>query len=416
KGKTTPRRRLTFPHRDGLCPDIACEVTCLKSVEDTLAHAAGIINSNGVIIHCSGQCAALVNGDPQSVAGLRLEDILDPVPEEEFPCLVVGEYRPKACATLLWKTRAPKIQRWLKLTLREINEIGHSCGCFSFDITDVTAVVHKYNRFCADHGRLESMHEASQDGLVVHVGEEIVDVNPAFERMFGYSLEEAIGMSILALVAPESVPSVLSHVAEKSNDLYEGIGRRKDGSTFILQVNAREHKFRGRYVRVASVMDITAFREAEQKLVEAYRTIEADRTALQEKNAALREVLHQIDHSKQAIRQQIQGNIDRVALPTLHTLRQRLADSDQVLADLVEKCLADVSAPFINTVEQKFASLTSRELNICNMIRNDMSSKEIAKTLNTSEQTVIKQRKSIRRKMGIAKENINLAVYLKSLV
>jgi DNA-binding CsgD family transcriptional regulator len=49
------------------------------------------------------------------------------------------------------------------------------------------------------------------------------------------------------------------------------------------------------------------------------------------------------------------------------------------------------------------------------MIRNGMSSKEIAAALDSSEETVRSRRKIIRKKLGISGKTDDLAGYLKSL-
>ncbi|MBI5266241.1 MAG: PAS domain S-box protein [candidate division Zixibacteria bacterium] len=408
-------QRLTLAMKSNVCPDVTCEVTRLRGAADTLPHAIGIVSTDGTILHAGEQFAELVKTDSRTLVGKSFRDLLDPVSHQEYPCLVAGERCPDHWPTLLWKTRDSHDPRWLKLSLREIRETGQSCGCYSFCVSDITARVHHHDRFCADHRRMEDLFNACMDGVNITDNLHIVDVNPAHERMFGYSREESIGLPVRTFVAPEAWDMLAKELKPNGNKRYETIGLRKDGTRFILEVNSREHQFNGRRMNVATVRDITPFREAEKALQEAGKAIEADRAALREKNNTLQEVLRQIDSGKQEVKQQIQANIDRIALPTIKALRQRLDASDHALADLIEQCLTDISEPFLDTAEQKFASLTSRELNICYMIRNGMSSKEIADTLHISEQTVVTHRKAIRKKLHIDNQDINLAAYLNSL-
>ena len=55
-----------------------------------------------------------------------------------------------------------------------------------------------------------------------------------------------------------------------------------------------------------------------------------------------------------------------------------------------------------------------RELQVCEMIRNSLSSKEIADELGISLETVNKHRESIRNKLQITHSKVNLGAYLKS--
>ncbi|MGA1825533.1 MAG: helix-turn-helix transcriptional regulator [bacterium] len=59
--------------------------------------------------------------------------------------------------------------------------------------------------------------------------------------------------------------------------------------------------------------------------------------------------------------------------------------------------------------------LTLREIEICNLIKNGLSSKEISNLLYISLPTAEKHRNNIRKKLGIVKKNINLSSYLQNI-
>jgi DNA-binding NarL/FixJ family response regulator len=63
---------------------------------------------------------------------------------------------------------------------------------------------------------------------------------------------------------------------------------------------------------------------------------------------------------------------------------------------------------------ENYKRLSPREAEVCELIRDGKSSKEIAGVLNVSVQTVSKHRFTIRRKLEIANKNINLSTYLRS--
>jgi DNA-binding CsgD family transcriptional regulator len=71
-------------------------------------------------------------------------------------------------------------------------------------------------------------------------------------------------------------------------------------------------------------------------------------------------------------------------------------------------------SPFLHELESRFSTLTPREIEICGLIRNGYTTKQIAGVLSRSVQTVLKQRKSIRKKLRISNRRTNLASYLKS--
>ena len=173
---------------------------------------------------------------------------------------------------------------------------------------------------------------------------------------------------------------------------------------------------------IEDITDIKKVEELEQRvhdrtmqLTRINRELEAEREALQQKNLALKEILNQIEDEKKNMSRQIQLNIDRVALPIFSILEERIPAAEQHYIRLLRSCVSELSSPFISCLETKFTKLTPRETEICQMIKNGFSSKQIAKSFNNSLQTILKQRKVIRKKLKIANKKINLASYLKSL-
>ncbi|NMO15974.1 PAS domain S-box protein [Pyxidicoccus fallax] len=96
-------------------------------------------------------------------------------------------------------------------------------------------------------------------------------VNPAFARMHGYdSPEELIGKHVQELLAPECFASFraeLERTLEKGHHSYELLNRRKDGSCFpVLVDGVALRDERGKVIyRAASVHDLTARKEAEDR-------------------------------------------------------------------------------------------------------------------------------------------------------
>lgn len=156
-------------------------------------------------------------------------------------------------------------------------------------------------------------------------------------------------------------------------------------------------------------------RERTRELAEANEALRVEREALRQKNIALREILDQIEDTKRQMASQIQSNINRIALPILNTLQAKTPPAVASFVDLLRNTLEDIASPLAQKLEDWCSGLTPRELEICHMIKNGVRSKEIAATLNTSVQTVLKQRAAIRKKLGITNQNINLVSFLKSL-
>jgi DNA-binding NarL/FixJ family response regulator len=167
---------------------------------------------------------------------------------------------------------------------------------------------------------------------------------------------------------------------------------------------------------IASLEDMeTEILKRTSDLRAATQALQDERTLLEGKNIALREVLEQIEQHKQQAGKQLQANINRVVRPMLQILSDRLSAEDKHLIRLVDSTLKDLMDPFVGKVGDRSTDLTRREMEVCTMIRNGFTSKQISSVLKTSICTVHNQRRSIRRKLRIDDGHTNLESYLKNL-
>lgn len=99
----------------------------------------------------------------------------------------------------------------------------------------------------------------------------IMDVNPAFAEMHGYTVEEMIGLSLSVTVAPEErqrLPSLIARINEENELLYESVNTRKNGERFYVLIHVNTFRDdEGRIIfRAATCQDISARKEAEDNL------------------------------------------------------------------------------------------------------------------------------------------------------
>lgn len=153
--------------------------------------------------------------------------------------------------------------------------------------------------------------------------------------------------------------------------------------------------------------------ESEVKL----RTAELDNAnrALTAKNTALHEVLASIEAERKQVGKQVQTNVERVVLPQLRSLKNGLNRQQQRVIEQVEQELGEIVSPFIDKVSRNVASLTTTELRVCNFIKRGLAVKEIAEMEHLSPETIAAHRRSIRRKLGIANQKVNLTTYLQTV-
>ena len=117
--------------------------------------------------------------------------------------------------------------------------------------------------------RFRLLSEASFEGILIHDKGEILDANQTFAKIFGYELDEIIGMNVLELAAPECREVVKRNVLSGLEEAYEAIGLRKDGSTFPGELRGRQTKYKGKTVRITAARDLSEQKKAEEALRES---------------------------------------------------------------------------------------------------------------------------------------------------
>jgi PAS domain S-box-containing protein len=113
--------------------------------------------------------------------------------------------------------------------------------------------------------------EATADAMALSDPEGIVlDVNPAYLRLYGYTLEQVIGQSF-AIIFPEEAREWaveqyrVVFASEDTPEPFESVVRRADGSERIVQSSATFLTTAGkRTAMLSTIRDITAFKLAER--------------------------------------------------------------------------------------------------------------------------------------------------------
>jgi len=155
---------------------------------------------------------------------------------------------------------------------------------------------------------------------------------------------------------------------------------------------------------------------AEQELQETNRQLNVERKALQEANIALRTVLSRIEEEKRDIQRDIQSNVEKVLMPIVYALVMEVPRPQRRYVELLRDNLEEITSPFVARLSDRQSSLTPTEIAICNMIRNGLTSKEIAQMRRVSPATISRHRERVRRKLGIVGSKTNLATHLQRIM
>jgi PAS domain S-box-containing protein len=155
-------------------------------------------------------------------------------------------------------------------------------------VTDEIALAierhHAHSAMTRAELRYRRLVEATVEGIVIHDGTRVVDANPSFAAMLGYTPEEVIGLHPFGFIPPEYHALVRDNILTDYQKPYEVEGIHRDGTRFPVELKGSDFVDDGRRLRVAAVRDITD-RKAARNAAERLRE-EQDARALAERTRA----------------------------------------------------------------------------------------------------------------------------------
>ncbi len=250
--------------------------------------------------------------------------------------------------------------------------------------------------------------------FTVEIPERVIEyVNCAIGTVFGYKPGECIGKKTEifypAVEGYQDFGRSLESAIKEGKDVLrvEGLFKRKNGEIFPCEVTTTFLKENEKIVRGISILQDVTERKKTEKL------LQEQKKALEQKNIALSEILGQIEIEKKQIKDNVIANAENLLLPIIQKLR--LKGESRKYVQLLRKNLQELTSSFGARLTEKRANLTTREIEICNMIKNGLTNKEISRLLNISLGTTEKHRNNIRKKLDIVNKDINLSSFLNTL-
>jgi len=185
----------------------------------------------------------------------------------------------------------------------DISFLGSSAiGMVAIMVLEMTVLTSLVDRLAKQTALLDGLFEQAPDAVALMNGiDQVVRVNRAFTRLFGYTPEEAVGRQLAALTVPgEALDEYQNHSdltkAGQRVDA-ESVRRRKDGSHLRVSVAQVPVSVPGGQVAVYAIYrDITDRKLAEEKLKttsEQLRALSQNlRSAREEEGARIARELH----------------------------------------------------------------------------------------------------------------------------
>ena len=132
--------------------------------------------------------------------------------------------------------------------------------------TDITSLKKAELETKEREARFQLLAEITIEGIVIHDGGKIMDVNPALSALLGYEPSEALGKNLLDFICPEDRAAVIESMSQDSGRLLKISLMKKDGTIFHAEVEGKSMGMVGSNVRMAAIRDITKRMQTEETL------------------------------------------------------------------------------------------------------------------------------------------------------
>jgi PAS domain S-box-containing protein len=291
----------------------------------------------------------------------------------------------------------------------------------------------------------EAIEQSSEGLAVVDLNGNLMFANRVFAAMHGSTREEMAMKDLAPFHPPGQVSCVAQALQEarlRRQSSAEILHVRPDGTEFpgfmhnSVLVDKEDNPM-GVIVSLRDISDTKAAEEAlrskhealelystslETKVQERTRDLENSRSelkryseSLERTNEALKIIIQGIEEQKNEVEKKISHNLNLTVRPILDQMKsQELSETATFLLKSLEFNLANMLSSFGFNIVKSGHPLTPREIRLCEMIRSGLSSKQIAKVMGISPQTVLVHRKNIRKKLVLSKSRQNLASFLRA--
>jgi PAS domain S-box-containing protein len=246
-------------------------------------------------------------------------------------------------------------------------------------------------------------------------------LNSEFERMTGYRREEWEGKKKWTdYVVKEDLLKMMEYHARRRVDpstvprnyehgLIDSHGRTRH---ILLTVDM----IPGTKKSVASFMDVTDWKEAEEGLKKREEELQIKSRNLSELNSALRVLLKQREEDREEFEEKVTANVKEFVLPYVERIKKsKILEKDMAYVSILESNLNDIISPFSRKLSSKYMQLTPKEVQIAYLIKEGKTSKEIAEIMNTSKCAIDIHRYRLRNKLGLNNKKANLRTHLTNI-
>lgn len=146
-----------------------------------------------------------------------------------------------------------------------LGEINNKLAQASFTCIDNDRLIESEKRF-------QTLSASTFEAIFFSENGICSNQNDRAAKMFGYSLDEVIGMAVSDLIHPDNRNTIIENIRADNKQLYEAVAVKKNGMSFPCEIQERMMNIDGKSMKISVFRDITirkkaeiAFKESEEK-------------------------------------------------------------------------------------------------------------------------------------------------------
>jgi PAS domain S-box-containing protein len=269
----------------------------LKSLLNATSDIACLIDTGGIIIAANGILAQRLGKDPDNLIGQNIFGL--------FPKEIAHSRR-------LWAQEVIESgkpvrgedsftdNRYFDTCVYPVFDAEGKVVRLAIFAKDITEAKRASLALAESEARFRQLFDSVNDGIALRDARtfELLDANRRLCDMWGYTLDELQSLPLGSLGAYESVEerrarliAYYTQAAQDTPSLFQWPARKKDGSTFWVELNVTKITVGTRECLLSVVRDITERKHAEERV----------RASLEEKEVLLKEIHHRVKNNLQIV-------------------------------------------------------------------------------------------------------------------
>lgn len=177
------------------------------------------------------------------------------------------------------KTKSGKIII-AKDTVKTVKNKNNKIVYFDGILEDISVKKKSEEALKESEARYKILTEITIEGIIMHKGGIIIDVNPSAQKMTGYSSEYVKGKSILDFIHPDSLDLIKSKLNTGYSGSFEATIICADKSSLEIEIEAKNVIVDGEENRVVAFRNITNKKKSEEEILTLSTAVKQSPTSI----------------------------------------------------------------------------------------------------------------------------------------